>query len=283
MSWKEEFITCFENSTIDDSLFDKALAIKAENMPKLLYQYQPNLENRRQGLANNRIWLGSPEHFNDPYDCLFTFNDSLVQAAAHERLAKKFNGVDEKMLAAALSKSSSLVSGALSTIRGWREELCKVSCFSENPRSLLMWGHYADNHRGFCVEYDLQRADAEQMRKKMYPVIYSDKPYDLTPWGISLVNGSTIFNPQWPTLALIFKFKDWEYEREWRALEVSQAKIDDHGWTVPAPVRVFLRSKMATADKQQFRAICDPVGVEVLEMHRAEGSFELFEAPLDNN
>lgn len=282
MSWKEEFITCFENSTIGDSLFDKALAIKAENMPKLLYQYQPNRENRRQSLANSKIWLGSPEHFNDPYDCLFSFNDFLVQAAAHERLAKKFNGVDEQMLAAGLSKSSSLVSSALSTIRGWREELCKVSCFSENPRSLLMWGHYADNHRGFCVEYDVQRTDAEQMRKKMYPVIYCDKPYDLTPWGISLVNGSNIFNPQWPTLALIFKFKDWEYEQEWRALEVSQAKIDDHGWTVPVPVRVFLGSKMA-ADKQEFRAICDPVGVEVLEMHRAEGSFELFEAPLDNN
>ena len=29
----------------------------------------------------------------------------------------------------------------------------RASCFSERNNSLLMWGHYADNHRGICIKF----------------------------------------------------------------------------------------------------------------------------------
>ncbi|OOG51139.1 DUF2971 domain-containing protein [Polaromonas sp. C04] len=34
------------------------------------------------------------------------------------------------------------------------EELLGVLCLSESPKSLLMWAHYADSHRGFVVQFD---------------------------------------------------------------------------------------------------------------------------------
>mgnify|MGYP002227506002 FL=1 len=30
-----------------------------------------------------------------------------------------------------------------------------VGCFSERNDSLLMWSHYADEHRGLCIGYNL--------------------------------------------------------------------------------------------------------------------------------
>jgi hypothetical protein len=36
---------------------------------------------------------------------------------------------------------------------------------------------------------------------------------------------------------------------------------------------------MEKANKQAFRDICEPRGIEVLEMHRAEDSFKLLSAP----
>ena len=146
---------------------------------------------------------------------------------------------------------------------------------------MLMWGHYADNHRGFCIEYDLECPKAAQFRHKLYPVVYSDKPYDLTPWAKSLVNGSSsgVFNPHGPILALVHKFSGWEYEREWRVISVLPAIEPDHDWTLPTASRVFLGSKMEMANKQAFRAICEPKGLEVLEMHRADDSFKLFPLP----
>lgn len=119
---------------------------------------------------------------------------------------------------------------------------------------------------------------AAQFRHKLYPVVYSDKPYDLTPWAKSLVNGSSSspFNPNWPILALVHKFKGWEYERQWRVISVLPGIEIDHDWTVPTATRVFLGSKMETANKQALRGLCEPKGIEVLEMHRADDSFKLF-------
>ena len=277
-NWQEVFVKCVEGSTHKHSQMKKAFAIKAEHMPKHIYRYQPDSENRRKSLANDKVWLCSPDQYNDPYDCEFRVSDASVETAAHKRLAASFKAANQQMLAVGCSKASELVQNALSKIRGWRQ-LVKVCCFSEDPNSMLMWGHYAGNHRGVCIEYDLEDPKADQFRTKLYPVVYSDKPYDLTPWAESLVNGSLAFNPELPTLGLIHKFKGWEYEREWRVLSVSTDVKSDHDWPAPTPPRVFVGSKMEKANKQAFRDICEPRGIEVLEMHRAEDSFKLLSAP----
>jgi len=279
-NWKEEFVKCLEGSTGEHSQLEKALAIKAEHMPKHIYRYQPDIDNRRESLASDKVWLCSPDKYNDPYDCEFTISDVSVEAEAHKRLEKSFTGTNPELLAIGRSKASQVVSQKLSEIKQWKQ-LCKVCCFNEDPTSMLMWGHYADNHRGFCIEYDLASPKAAQFRHKLYPVVYSDEPYDLTAWAKSLVNGSSsgAFNPHGPILALVHKFKGWEYEREWRVLEVSNDVKADYDWSVPTPTRVFVGSKMEMANKQAFRAICQPKGIEVLDMHRADNSFKLFPAP----
>ena len=44
-----------------------------------------------------------------------------------------------------------------------------VVCFTEDVKSILMWSHYANNHRGFCIEYKLAQTDlSKQIRKVIY-------------------------------------------------------------------------------------------------------------------
>jgi hypothetical protein len=267
-----------EGSTNKHSLIEKAFAIKAEHMPKRIYTYQSDVHYRRNTLATDKIWLSSPDKWNDPYDCEFIISDASVEAEAHKRLEKQFTGANPELLAIGKAKASQVVSEKLSEIKKWKQ-LCKACCFNEDPTSMLMWGHYADNHRGFCIEYDLEGPKAAQFRHYLYPVAYCDKPYDLTPWAVSLVDGSSVFNPEWPTLGLTHKFNGWEYEREWRLLSVSAEVKPDHDWPVPTPTRVFLGSKMEMVNKQAFRAICEPKSIEVFEMHRADDSFKLFPLP----
>jgi len=150
-NWKEEFVKCLEGSTSGHSQLEKALAMKAEHMPKHIYRYQPDRDNRRNSLENNTIWLSSPEKYNDPYDCEFMISDASVEAEAHKRLEKNFTGANPDLLAIGKSKASQVMNEKLSEIKKWKQ-LCKVCCFNEDPTSMLMWGHYADNHRGFCIE-----------------------------------------------------------------------------------------------------------------------------------
>jgi hypothetical protein len=64
-------------------------------------------------------------------------------------------------------------------------------------------------------------------------------------------------------------------------LSVSTDVKADHAWSVPTPTGVFVGSKMEMTNKQAFRAIYEPRGVEVREMHRADDSFKLFSLPFD--
>jgi hypothetical protein len=279
-NWKEEFVESLEGSPSGHSQLQKALVMKEKHMPKHIYRYQPDCDYRRESLANDKIWLSSPDKWNDPYDCEFMISDAAVESAAHKRLEKNFKG-NPHQLAIRKSQASLVVREKLSEVRGWRSH-CKVCCFNQEPTSMLMWGHYADNHRGFCIEYDLEGPKAAQFRRILYPIVYSDEPYNLTPWAETLVNGSDAFNAEGPILGLIHKFKDWEYEREWRVIKVLPSVEPDHAWAVPTATRVFAGSKMDTANKQVLRTLCESKGIEVLEMHRANDSYELFSAPFSS-
>ena len=55
----------------------------------------------------------------------------------------------------------------MSTIK----DAVRVVCLSEVYDSMLMWSHYAQNHTGFCIEYDFKESD--MLYKHLYPVIYT--------------------------------------------------------------------------------------------------------------
>ncbi|MGA3372853.1 MAG: DUF2971 domain-containing protein [Terracidiphilus sp.] len=154
----------------------------------------------------------------------------------------------------------------------------KVCSFSAISDSILMWSHYADNHRGFCVEYDLDPlVPNHPFRRNLYPVIYSPDLYDLTPWLKSLVDSDLQqFNSIHPLLALIHKFDGWGYEQEWRLALVLPTLIEDHDLKVPRPIRIFLGSKMEHTNKNELRAICEEKGIEVWQMQMADDKYRLF-------
>ena len=47
----------------------------------------------------------------------------------------------------------------------------RVACFTNRNDSIPMWSFYSDNHRGFCVEYEIDQS----MSPHLLPVIYSDE------------------------------------------------------------------------------------------------------------
>ena len=108
-----------------------------------------------------------------------------------------------------------------------------IKCFSENFNSNTMWAHYADNHRGICVAYDLALLDhGEEVLEHIFPVLYQEqRPFsrdqlseicDAQKWL-----NYDIFNDAYPEngeilndalLLFLRKGKEWESEQEWRII-----------------------------------------------------------------
>ncbi len=217
-----------------------------------LYKYRYFNENMvsRNGLPNGEqipqwhqvlydglIFPASPDTFNDPFDCEFVLeNNFLNSRTAREILIKQLvtmcplteteknslrNGIDlEKDLKAILwnyyrKTSKGIASIMLREMGVAMHEIknaLRVACFSADNRSILMWSHYAQNHKGFCIEYDFNELEYKDYLK---PVQYVEKrPFVAGNFADTKEPGAgeIIFS------TALYKSSEWSYEQEWRII-----------------------------------------------------------------
>jgi hypothetical protein len=79
----------------------------------------------------------------------------------------------------------------------------RVCCFTENGNNPLMWSHYANNHTGVCLKFEIAKDKA--LEKALLQVGYKDELID--------AKHSSDFEK-----CLLIKLKDWETEKEWRII-----------------------------------------------------------------
>ena len=90
---------------------------------------------------------------------------------------------------------------------GKQDQGIRVSCFSEQNDSILMWAYYANGYKGICVEYDF--SDMEN-KKRMSRVLYKEK--------------RTFSSKFWYRI----KAHCWKHEKEWRMVQrppIEEAKL----------------------------------------------------------
>jgi len=91
-----------------------------------------------------------------------------------------------------------------------------VLSLSANARSVLMWSHYADSHRGFCLEYDFGSLPFESLHKRVcFPVFYRRKRTDASRY---FAKGMRDFNRLFGQYLCMLKSEEWAYEQEWRMI-----------------------------------------------------------------
>lgn len=183
--------------------------------PSYLYKYQRLTAYSLASLINNTVWLSCPTVFNDPFDCAINLStDKLKESLDHaiSVIAEKRGIFKEELLnydkvtfgdEIAYEKLRKSLKSAMQEIG--------VLCLSATPIEILMWSHYADNHKGFCVEYDF--SEGTVLRRIARPVFYSENIPEL-----SLKNIPANAQNNFLDICIFTKAKQWEYEQEWRAI-----------------------------------------------------------------
>lgn len=85
----------------------------------------------------------------------------------------------------------------------------------------LMWSHYADNHRGLCIEYNTDENKCNMLNSVNYNCQRSINVSDLMQ---SEINGSIVAWQKILNAYFFTKAHDWKYEEEWRCLSVTHGK-----------------------------------------------------------
>ena len=136
-------------------------------MPDRLFKFQPFNTQTLANLKNRTLWFSLPSQFNDPFDCATTVSSQAPSEEDFDRAAKYFesiHGVSKETPGAfqpdgTLSEEyrRALIVGSQSALDTEREAFYHkrgVACLTTNHDDMLMWSHYADGHRGFCLEFD---------------------------------------------------------------------------------------------------------------------------------
>jgi len=248
---------------------------------KRLYRYQRFAPDRlRTLLHTNKVYCTSPDRFNDPWDCRPCFNEGqLENPEILERHIKWFERVDRthcpkpedqhRQMAEALRRSPHRVRELIVEIsRGIGAAIDQrygVCCFTTQPDSTVMWSHYADHHKGICLEFATDNDVVSSALKVEY---FDEYPF------LDLSDDSAEQN----LLPLISKSSDWAYEDEYRlvaqeraaALGTGSLMMDDHLLRLPpsAIKSVIVGCAMPDHARDELRQILAQTG-GTLEIKRA--------------
>lgn len=238
--------------------------------PDFLYKYQRLTAHSLAAQLNESVWLAKPSTFNDPFDCALTLSkDSLNGAIGHviERLVRDAieAGHSVESIRAITDDDREAFEKLRDSLRNTANNVGVLS-LAATPSHMLMWSHYADQHKGFCVEYDCR--EGTDLRNMAKPVIYLD---EYPPLSIEDISGPN--KNRFLSVALFSKAKHWEYEQEWRVVQAEGNRV----FSAPSKVTAIIFGvKMSLEDRVMMKsALRSKPWIEFREAKLADGKFEI--------
>jgi hypothetical protein len=172
---------------------------------KHLYKYGAYNTNSLSILINKKIWVAKPDSFNDPFDCKIRFKSEINSDAFRKYLDRTGRTSGN------LHKDYEIFQEGLEKFRDIHIRNLGVFSMSQIKDNILMWSHYADQHNGFCIEFNRSPNNDLGDFEKTQPVnYYCDYP------EVDPLDSNGYIDPSIHKKMLFSKAKDWAYEKEWR-------------------------------------------------------------------
>ncbi|MBP2618791.1 DUF2971 domain-containing protein [Chryseobacterium jejuense] len=238
-----------------------------------LYKYRgaANFDRDLQSIIENRFWSSKLEDLNDPSEALYNVDNLRREANFGLKLFDFF-----KLTKFDSQKVENLVDTQVKLV-----ELFKtygVYSLSKNNLNELMWAHYSEGHKGFCVEYDfetLEDLDIKYNSKEKYlktqvhllKTNYSQNVYKIDSMVINQ-NHRIIINSLFGN-----KSKCWAYEDEMRIIT---GLPGNQGYNERCLKSIIFGFKMCPEHKDKMINNLSNRGINFYQVSRKADSYQLF-------
>ena len=165
-----------------------------------LYKHYAFNENTLKIFENKEIYVPTFEKFNDPFEGLCElktkfWDDKELSKKALPGIRDAYNDpIHQEFF------------HTFHTLRSM-SELIGVLCLTEDFDNELLWSHYSDSHKGFCLEFKNEQELSNIVRTRK--VIYQNQRHiqlDFCSRNVLRSYEKLVFT----------KGKIWDYEKEWR-------------------------------------------------------------------
>jgi hypothetical protein len=222
----------------------KSYRIDASKPSHLRLFYFTKLEFALISLATLQLKVSRFNSLNDPFDLLGV------------ALFDKENRIELKPLKKKLDKTTGLI------------------CMSESWNNPLMWGHYADNHQGACLEFQCAVSDWHKVQyRRTRPTLATfnrDSVAELSKTDLDELS--------------LMKFEAWAYEKEYRTIiPLSDCKLKNGIHFQPFSdsmklTRVLLGSRCKIG-REEIHRHCRSAGpdIKLIKVRPAHQTFQVIE------
>lgn len=239
-------------------------------MEDLVYKYRDYNERALEIIIKRELWLAEPQTLNDPFDCQTEYSEILINAINALTLS-------EEEIIFYRDAASKIIK---------RLRILSLSSQNNNP---LLWAHYSNSHKGFCLEFDYMQFEGVYNPALRPQVVNYESQMPKLSLPQELINMCNSNNVKWEEelgkhldkcvyeLALT-KPKEWEYEKELRVITIhpKQGKVIkfDHD----ALRAVYFGLNMPTSQQStvmQLLSSNEWKHVKFYQMEKEAGSFKL--------
>lgn len=217
-----------------------------KRLPRKLFKYRAFNVNTLTMLTQLEVFYADPKSFNDPFDCDLKLDRSgnrsiqaieriwhslmegLPAKSRDRRLKENYHsssryggdahdgGVGSRIFKERLLDD---IEERLQEVLGSRGVLSLASKWN----CPLMWSHYADEHRGICIEYDTKGHCCDRLGPVDYDSSRTITLSDIAEWKL---NVSDVARTKIVEAYFFAKQSQWRYENEWRDIAHSDGRRD---------------------------------------------------------
>ncbi|MBZ9857072.1 DUF2971 domain-containing protein [Mesorhizobium sp. CA13] len=263
-------------------------------IPKKLYKYRKFDVVALRMITYHGLYYADPRRFNDPLDCELSIQPDISPRKLsdllksllgpereadwrHEIASARYYASEEgdiKLAGAARDYLRRILADRIGTEIRKDFDQRGILSLSATWRSVLKWSHYADEHRGICLEFDTTELPHDRLAPVRYDGVRSVMASDIYAWklGGDEAAGSRAFETHFYS-----KAPDWSYEQEWRDIGDKPGECGDYritgvyfGFRCDHAVQVAI-VKMLGLDSN----------VDLYDVHLNPYSFELSRAEID--
>lgn len=186
--------------------------------PSFFYKYYPlNKDNEKfikRIFTNDELYFSSSKQFNDPFDSKnpLSYDGSYADWENYfqERIDRYIPGLNAKQKQEKIKELIKNIQNGFyfGNLPNSHIDEMGVFCMTEKKNNILMWAHYADGHKGLCLEF-------QTISTNPFFVIAQKIDYRQ---NYSKPNIFTSTSDEQMQAKLLIKAEDWEYEKEWRII-----------------------------------------------------------------
>jgi len=236
--------------------------------PKTIYKYCP-LDTAELIIKSNSIKFSDPASFNDPFDCDVDLLEFKLQNKLDEQTVREIEII--KNMYQNYPGFHDLIQKEGFIEKMYKEgqidkvKSARVSCFSLINNNVLMWSHYADKHKGICLEFD------SDLTSYGFTNLLED---DITVGPVGYTEYERInylsSDRRFAVCKLFLcKSSTWSYEKEYRLITLNR-KPELQKFKNSYLKSVYFGLNITSLEIENFIILCSEYNYKMLSFFKAE-------------